>query len=552
MSANASPTRWLFGPVPDLLLGCGVGYLLLAALHLAIGAALPASIPGGLLILLFSLPHYGATLVRVYESAEDRARYRVLAVHATLALAIVFVASLHVTLVGSLVLTIYLTWSPWHYTGQNYGIALMMLGRRGVALDAATKRWIHLSFVASFALSFLALHGAQPGGSYAPVRYDDTTIRLLPLGIPFDLAAAAISVVAVGYLVTVTVAVARLLRAGSLAALAPAGVLVATQAIWFSLPVVLRMTGWAAGSPGPESPLSAYGFLWVASAHSVQYLWVTLYYVITADPGRSRVGFLASATLAGFAVWIVPGLLFAPGLLGGVTYDSGLALVVASIVNLHHFILDGAIWKLRDGRIARVLLRSGEADADVPGTSSRGPWLRWAVSLAGGVSIAVAAVGFYESEFGFGRALRTGDWSRAETAIERFAWIGRDGAPKRVELARRIGAGGDYARAGRLLERAVELEPSAEASHFLGLVREQQGRHDEALAAYEAALELEPGRADTRRQRAGVRLALGDAASAARELEAMIAADPTDDAARALLARARLALRAEARVEAVE
>ena len=39
-------------------------------------------------------------------------------------------------------------------------------------------------------------------------------------------------------------------------------------------------------------------------------------------------------------------------------------LLVASVVNLHHFVLDGAIWKLRDGRVARVLLRTAEGPGE--------------------------------------------------------------------------------------------------------------------------------------------------------------------------------------------
>ena len=53
----------------------------------------------------------------------------------------------------------------------------------------------------------------------------------------------------------------------------------------------------------------------------------------------------------------MPALVFAPQVLGGLPYDLGLGLMVASAVNLHHFVLDGAIWKLRNTRVAGVLLR---------------------------------------------------------------------------------------------------------------------------------------------------------------------------------------------------
>ena len=58
-------------------------------------------------------------------------------------------------LVGSLLITLYLMWSPWHYMGQNYGIALMFLGRRGIRIDPNIKRLIHLSFITSFLLALI-------------------------------------------------------------------------------------------------------------------------------------------------------------------------------------------------------------------------------------------------------------------------------------------------------------------------------------------------------------------------------------------------------------
>src|SRR5690606_34681997 len=127
--APAAPARspWLFGPAPDLLLGCGVAYAGVFALLALRGPELRALVPMGLVPLVYlvtSAPHYGATLLRVYERREDGRGYALFAVWATLALAGLFVAGLHSVALGSLILTLYLTWSPWHYSGQNYGIAV--------------------------------------------------------------------------------------------------------------------------------------------------------------------------------------------------------------------------------------------------------------------------------------------------------------------------------------------------------------------------------------------------------------------------------------------
>ena len=363
-AAAPTPSQpgWLFGPAPDLILGCGIGSITILAVQLLSGPALAAWVPGSLLILAFAVPHYGATLLRTYEHTEDRRKYALFSLHATLALALAFVVGVHVDVVGSLILTIYLTWSPWHYTGQNYGIFLMLLGRRGVQISPAAKRLVYASFILSFALTFLAIHGVERSPSYAPVSYAGTAFRLLPLGIPEPVAAAALVAVALAYLACLVAAGVLLLRAGSLRAIAPSAVLALTQALWFSVPVIVKHWNPFGVSAALAGVYTAYGFLWIAAFHALQYLWITTYYATAGPmprPGRLR--YLGKVALAGFAIWTLPALMFAPGLLGRLPYESGLGLIVAAVVNLHHFVLDGAIWKLRDGRVANVLLRTASA-----------------------------------------------------------------------------------------------------------------------------------------------------------------------------------------------
>ena len=65
--------RWLFGPWRDLLFGCGLWYIAALGALAFVGPALREH--GGVLALSFiSLlvltPHYGATLLRVYERAR--------------------------------------------------------------------------------------------------------------------------------------------------------------------------------------------------------------------------------------------------------------------------------------------------------------------------------------------------------------------------------------------------------------------------------------------------------------------------------------------------
>ena len=78
-------------------------------------------------------------------------------------------------------------------------------------------------------------------------------------------------------------------------------------------------------------------------------------------------------------------------------------------------------------------------------------------------------------------------------------------------------------------------------------MREQQARWRDARAEYEAALAFEPDNTFMRERLAAVQIELGDPASAVAELERILAGDPKQPRVRALLVRARLALRAQRR-----
>ena len=184
---------WLFGPVPDLLFGCGLAYMLVFVGLAVAGPGVTLWLPASLLPLLTVIaggPHYGATLLRAYERKEDRAKYRSVTVVATLALAVAFLVSLRWYFLGTLMATLYLLWSPWHYSGQNYGLMLMFLERRGISPPPRLKSLIRASFVLSFLLVIVQLNGENPSGAYAPGVQTTSAdpagpiYRQLSLGIP--------------------------------------------------------------------------------------------------------------------------------------------------------------------------------------------------------------------------------------------------------------------------------------------------------------------------------------------------------------------------------
>ncbi len=159
----------------------------------------------------------------------------------------------------------------------------------------------------------------------------------------------------------------------------PSLTLFSTQFLWFLLPTAVAL------AKGLEITQSRYSNGVLAVMHAAQYLWITSYYA-RREANAERQG--SWRPLAYFAVLMAGGIaLFVPGpwLASRLFHYDFTAsfLLFTALVNIHHFILDGAIWKLRDGRIAALLLDSREKLAEATnGAGGRGA--RWLAGHAPG------------------------------------------------------------------------------------------------------------------------------------------------------------------------
>ena len=131
--ADGKPSPWLFNGPVDLLIGCGGWSLpLIALVSIATGknSVLLAS-AFYFLTIFCNNPHYMATVYRAYHTGADFNQYRFFTIYVTVLL-ILTVTLVHLWPTAfPWVLTLYLVWSPWHYSGQNFGIAMLMARRSG-------------------------------------------------------------------------------------------------------------------------------------------------------------------------------------------------------------------------------------------------------------------------------------------------------------------------------------------------------------------------------------------------------------------------------------
>ena len=490
--ASPASNAWLSSPLSDLTLGCGIGYMAAFVLLAAAGQQIETVLPLGLMplaLLLLSVPHYGATLLRVYEKPENRRKYQLFAIHLSVLVWAIFAVGVYNSLVGSLLLTVYLTWSPWHYSGQNYGISLMFLGRRGVRIPLLAKRLLYASFVLTFLLTFIELHASIYGPVIVPDP-SDTHYHLTPLGIPLALANPLIVVIGSAYLACLGSAAYLLLRVAKWSELLPTALIVCSQALWFVVPMFAYHFDVLQNVFPLARDKAGYVFFWIASAHAVQYLWITSYFAKRSD-NRAPSEFFFKCLLAGAIIWVVPAMVFSPAAFGRLSFDEGLGALVAAAVNVHHFILDGAIWKLRDGRIARVLLRSA-SDSD-GASASAGRWAAVfrATFIAVGMSaVLVHYIGTIEQHFGVARAAESADLERMRTAVDHLSWMGRDSASNREQLGQTEFHRSNLVAAEEQFRKAVALDESVARLNQLAQVQYQIGALDSSIRTVQLSLEL--------------------------------------------------------------
>jgi tetratricopeptide (TPR) repeat protein len=449
-NANRGGAVWLYQPWLDLVVGCGAWSvpLLLFTYFTSAASTLTWSTAFYVLALFFNYPHYMATIYRAYHTREDFNKYRIFTVHITLLLALTVILSHVWPRALPWIYTVYLTTSPWHYSGQNYGLFMMFARRAGSPPSTTERRALYATFVISYAVLLLNFH---TGHSADPL--------FISLNIPQAISSRAQIVLAIAFVICSVFGLSRLIAQAGFRRLIPSLTLFSTQCVWFLVPMLLSLL------ERFQVPQSRYSTGVLAVMHSAQYLWITSYYAkreAAATPDRPW------RPLAYFTILAVGGIaLFIPGpWLSSLVFHFDFTrsfLLFTALINIHHFILDGAIWKLRDGRIAALLVNSRAqiAERAVEAGSRTMTAFRW---LAGSSSIA--------------RALRVG----AASAL--LVW----GTVDQVHyyFALHNGNLADLKRAAALAPYDVSLE--------IRLAREalKEGNSEDSVAAWQYAIKANP------------------------------------------------------------
>jgi len=331
--------------------------------------------------------------------------------------------------------------------------------------------------------------------------------------------------------------------------------LVVTQFLWFVLPTLLELRS-------DYIPQTRYSSGILAVMHSAQYLWITSYYqqrdARAAGQSTWRVaGYFATLVAGGLALFI-PG----PWLVSYIFhYDFTTSfLIFTALVNIHHFLLDGAIWKLRDSRVASRLMGTAEntragqpAAAKTPrakSVSSGQPgWAYRFVSTPAFRITAFALIFFWGAADQLRFAMGTNDQNlpsllraaemnpydsivltrvgsaeesagrrdEAVAALTRAAALSPHNAVLQHAAARAMIADGRYADAYEHYKKMLEVLPNdTNALVNYGLLAARLGHPDEAVDAWQRAVDVDANQVNAHLYLAEAADQSGEFASAAR------------------------------------
>ena len=319
-----------------LLIGGGLSLAFMALLFAVPGlkqtlsaeAFMASTVP--FFILLSNNTHFAASTVRLYTKPGSSKALPFLTLLLPLIMVVLLTASIsQADRVGPFIQAVYLSWSPFHYAAQAYGLGVLYCYRSGCPISSGQKRILWWAALMPFLHNMLAGESGTGVSIFLPLGWlaEGTTLATV-IGVLRSLAIG----LSVGLLAWFIVAVRK-----DKQRFAPwiTPLAIVTNGIWW---LVLP-------------PLDA--FIWATIFHGIQYLAIVVIFHVKDQvqlPGNRHsrayhvVWFYAVSLAAAYGLFsCLPNFY----MLVGFGEVESMLLVVAAI-NLHHFIVDAYIWRFGD------------------------------------------------------------------------------------------------------------------------------------------------------------------------------------------------------------
>ncbi len=298
---------------------------------------------------MFADSHTISTYVRIYSTPENRERFKLYAYYLPWCSAFLFALCLIFPKAAGFCVYLHLMWVFQHYVGQTFGISLIYCYKRNYFFkpwERETYRWFMHSFSAFVISRILCFRELSPDDLYG--------VKLPFYHLPYQL----FSVCKIAFLIMTAAFLTMVLRKYIL------------EKKFLPLPsiaLICTIIGIGMSTGMANAVVWVYG---PAFFHGSQYLAVSLGFYLKEkglEEGKMKeVGqHLLSQFVSprGLQYW---GLVIAAGIFVYVgipsifqNYGFGfvyVATVVQACINFHHFVTDGAIWRLRDQKCREILL----------------------------------------------------------------------------------------------------------------------------------------------------------------------------------------------------
>jgi len=295
------------------------------------------------LSLVVNYPHFSATVYRLYQSPDNLRQFPVTAWGLPLILFGAVGASFwQPNVIAPYFVMLFLLWSPYHYSGQTIGLTMVYARRAGFSIGRQERMALSAFVYSAFVCGVIRFQ--QNGSSGGFTDFYGMSVPAFPLPDWMDAAAQAVmwtgALVFAGFAIVWCLAQKRLMPP---IVLLPA----VTHFVWFV----------------PGASMKSFWIV-IPFFHSLQYLLIA--FVMQLKVRSDGVGGERSWRRIGAEArrWgtrnILGGMLLFIGLPAAFSWLPlplmTTAGIFAAAVNIHHFFVDGVIWKLRDAATSAALM----------------------------------------------------------------------------------------------------------------------------------------------------------------------------------------------------
>jgi hypothetical protein len=281
-------------------------------------------------LLLINAAHFAASYIRVYTKPKAMERLPTLSFFGPAILFLVtIICVFYASILGRHLTTLYLTWSPYHYAAQTFGLCLIYLYRSGWSVSNQERQLLRLGAFTPFIWAFIDGRRAGAGLGW----FLNTSFLNKYPNVDQSLTFGQWPLVVIAFLAPMALLVYQWRKQQKLTPLIVPVLLLSNATWWIFFPYI-------------------QAFLWATAFHGLQYLGILLAFHIHERMGPAGTlkdkilagaNFYVAAAAIGYALFRLWGYSFQAA---GFGYAESSAIVVATL-NVYHFIVDAYVWRLR-------------------------------------------------------------------------------------------------------------------------------------------------------------------------------------------------------------